>query len=286
MTQDAGVLHVVATPIGNLGDLSPRVREALAGASVIAAEDTRRCAGLLRHLDIAGANTVSLHEHNEAERVPDLIERLRAGDDVALVSDAGTPLVSDPGFLLVRAAREAGFAVRAVPGPCAAMAALSVSGLPSDRFFFEGFLPARAAARRARLRELAAATATLILYESSHRVAETVADLADVLGGERRVCLARELTKLHEESVTLPASELADWLAADANRRRGEFVLVVAGAESPPARHEVDLDRLLAVLTEHMPVKAAARAAADLTGAARNEAYERALRIKEENHED
>lgn len=279
--EEPGTLYVVATPIGNLGDLSPRVREVLAAAAVIAAEDTRRCAQLLSHLGIAGATTVSLHEHNEAERVPGLIGRLRAGADVALVSDAGTPLVSDPGFPLVRAAREAGLPVRAVPGPTAAIAALAVSGLPPDRFAFEGFLPARAAARRARLEELAPVTATLIFYESSHRVAATVADLGAVFGGERRICLARELTKRYEESVTLPAAELADWLAADSDRRRGEFVLVVAGAQTPPARHEVDLDRLLAVLLEHMPVKAAARAAAELTGAARNEVYERALMFKE-----
>lgn len=283
MARNLGTLYVVATPIGNLGDLAPRVGEVLGTVAVIAAEDTRRCARLLHHLGIEGAATVSLHEHNEAERVPGLIGRLRAGEDVALVSDAGTPLVSDPGFLLVRAAREAGLAVRVVPGPCAAIAALAVSGLPTDRFLFEGFLPPRAAARRARLEALAAATATLVLYESGHRIAAAAADIAAVLGGERRVCLARELTKLHEESVTLPAAELADWLAADANRRRGEFVLVVAGAEAPPARHEVDLDRLLATLLEHMPVKAAARAAADLTGVARNEAYECALKIKERN---
>jgi 16S rRNA (cytidine1402-2'-O)-methyltransferase len=277
---DSGILHIVATPIGNLGDLAPRAREVLGNVAVIAAEDTRRCARLLSHMGIEGVATVSLHEHNEAERVPGLIGRLRAGDDVALVSDAGTPLVSDPGFLLVHAARAAGLAVRAVPGPCAAIAALAVSGLPSDRCVFEGFLPSRAAARRVRLQELAATTATLVLYESSHRIAAAAADIAAVLGGDRRVCLARELTKLHEQSVTLPASELADWLAADVNRRRGEFVLVVAGVGTPPARHEVDPDRLLGVLLEHMPVREAARAAAELTGVARNEAYEQALAIR------
>lgn len=280
MTQEPGVLYVVATPIGHLGDLAPRVREVLAGAGVIAAEDTRRCRQLLNHLEIGQAVTVSLHEHNEAERVPGLIGRLQGGTDVALVSDAGTPLVSDPGFLLVRAAREAGLPVRPVPGPCAAIAALAVSGLPPDRFAFEGFLPAKPAARRARLEALAAATHTLVLYESSHRIAAAVADIAEVLGRRRRVCLARELTKRHEESVTLPAGELGDWLAADADRLRGEFVLVIAGAEAPPPRHEVDLDRLLAALVEHMPVRAAARTASELTGVARNVAYERALALK------
>ncbi|WP_353251766.1 16S rRNA (cytidine(1402)-2'-O)-methyltransferase [Salinisphaera sp. PC39] len=282
--QGGGVLHIVATPIGNLGDLAPRVRDTLAGVDLIAAEDTRRCAQLLGHLGIAGVPAVSLHEHNESERVPEIIERLRTGGEVALVSDAGTPLVSDPGFLLVRAAREAGLTVRVVPGPCAAVAALAVSGLPPDRFVFEGFLPSRATARRRRLGELAVETRTLVLYESSHRIADTVADIAATLGGDRSVCLARELTKLHEESVTLTAAGLGEWLAADDNRHRGEFVLVVGGTETPPARYEVDLDRLLSVLLEHMPAKAVARTAAELIGVARNEAYERILKIKEGNH--
>ena len=281
MVQGGGILHIVATPIGNLGDLAPRVRDTLAGVDLIAAEDTRRCAQLLGHLDIAGVPTVSLHEHNERERVPESVERLRTGGEVALVSDAGTPLVSDPGFLLVRAAREAGLTVRVVPGPCAAVAALAVSGLPPERFVFEGFLPSRATARRRRLGELAAETRTLVLYESSHRIADTVADIAATLGGERPVCLARELTKLHEESVTLPVAGLGDWLAADDNRRRGEFVLVVGGAPASADDdvYAVDLDRLLVALLRDLSPARAARVAADITGAPRNRIYRRAQEL-------
>lgn len=274
----AATLSIVATPIGNLDDMSPRACEVLAAADVIAAEDTRHSRRLTSHL---GINTplMSLHEHNERARIEQILERLAAGERVALISDAGTPLISDPGYALVAATRAAGYAVVAVPGPCAAIAALSVAGLPTDRFVFEGFLPSKGSARRARLDALAEESRTLVCYESSHRIAATTADLAACFG-ERRVVLARELTKLHEQSVSLAAAELPAWLAADDNRRRGEFVLVVAGApvvEDKP--QEISLDALLAELVPLAGTKKAAAIAARLTGTPRNAAYQRALQL-------
>ncbi|MDN5937771.1 MAG: 16S rRNA (cytidine(1402)-2'-O)-methyltransferase, partial [Salinisphaera sp.] len=232
MELNRGCLYIVATPIGNLSDLSSRAAEVLRGADLVAAEDTRHSARVLAHVG-ARRPSVALHEHNEAAMVEGLIGRLHDGARIALVSDAGTPLISDPGYLLVRAAQRAGIAVRCVPGPCAAIAALSVSGLPSDRFVFEGFLPARSAARRRRLEALASEPRTIICYEASHRIAATARDIAAVLGDGRPVTLARELTKIHEQSVFLPAGELPAWLAADDNRRRGEFVLVIGGNDDP-----------------------------------------------------
>lgn len=274
MPDQIGCLYVVATPIGNLGDLSPRAAEVLGGVDVIAAEDTRHSAKLLAHAQIQKA-MIALHEHNEDRIAPSLIRRMQAGETVAMIADAGTPLISDPGFVLVRAARTAGVAVRTVPGACAAVAALAVSGLASDRFLFEGFLPAKATGRRRRLSELANEPSTLLLYESSHRIAHAVRDLAAIFGANRPVCLARELTKLHEDSVLLPAGELTDWLALDDNRRRGEFVLVVAGAPQMAASEEypVRLDALMRELVAVMPVREAAKAAARLLGVARNQAY-------------
>ncbi|ROO37668.1 16S rRNA (cytidine(1402)-2'-O)-methyltransferase [Salinisphaera orenii] len=280
MTATPAMLWIVATPIGNLEDIAARAARVLSEVAVIAAEDTRHSARLTEHLAI-GTPMLSLHEYNEAERVPQLIGRLQAGEAVALISDAGTPLISDPGFALVRAARAEGIEVRCVPGACAAVAALSVAGLPSDRFVFEGFLPARAAGRRARLAELADETRTLLFYESSHRIAAAVSDIAATLGEQRPVTLCRELTKLHEQSVQLPAEALSRWLAFDANRRRGEFVLVVGGAPVVE-RHavEVTLDGLLAELLAVTGTKDAAGAAARLLGVSRNAAYARALELQ------
>lgn len=275
-----GRLFVVATPIGNLEDLSPRARRVLAEVALIAAEDTRHSAPLLRHFSIATPLT-AYHEHNETQATPELVDKLQQGADVALISDAGTPLVSDPGYRLVAAARAAGIEVLAVPGACAAVAALSISGLPSDRFVFEGFLPARATARRERLRALAAEERTLVLYESSHRIVECLEDLASVLGGERQVCLTRELTKLHEQAVTGSAQQLLDWLAADANRRRGEFVLLLTGRPAAVTSAEMDAEQLLRVLLEELPPAQAARLAARLTGHAKKDLYPRALALKQ-----
>ena len=270
-----GVLYVVATPIGNLGDVSARAREILAVASVVAAEDTRHSGRLLRELGLERP-LVSLHEHNERARVAELVGRLQGGESVALVSDAGTPLVSDPGYLLVAAAVEAGIAVAPVPGPSAAIAALSASGLPCDRFCFEGFLPARAAARRQRLAELAVEARTLVLYEAPHRIAECLADLAEACGPGRRACVARELTKKFETFYRGTLGELAARAGSDADMARGESVVIVEGA--PPAEPgAAELDNMLAVLLRHLPPSAAAAAAASLAGVRRADAYARAL---------
>ncbi len=280
-----GTLWVVATPIGNLGDMSPRAGEVLGRVQRIAAEDTRHSAGLLAHL---GVHTplVSLHEHNEAERIPSLLEALKAGESVALISDAGTPLVSDPGFRLVRAAREAGLDVRAVPGPSAPLAALAVAGLPSDRFCFEGFLPHAAGARQRRLEALLVQPVTTILFESSHRVRAAAANLAQLAPG-REVFLARELTKQFEEHYRGPAGELPGWLDADSNRTRGEFVLILGPAPAPDTGGEADIplsdehERLLAALLHELPLKRAARLLSDATDLPRNRVYARALALKD-----
>ncbi len=276
-----GRLFVVATPIGNLEDLSPRARRVLAEVALIAAEDTRHSAPLLRHFGIATPLT-AYHEHNEIQAVPELLDKLQGGADLALISDAGTPLLSDPGYRLVAAARAAGIEVLAVPGPCAAVAALSISGLPSDRYVFEGFLPARATARRERLRALAVEQRTLVLYESSHRIIECLEDVLSVLGGERQVCLARELTKLHEQAVTGNAQQLLEWLAADANRRRGEFVVLLTGRPAAISSAEVDAEQLLRVLLEELPPAQAARLAARLTGRKKKDFYAQAMLLKPE----
>jgi 16S rRNA (cytidine1402-2'-O)-methyltransferase len=275
----AGVLYLVATPIGNMGDISARAREILAAAGVVAAEDTRHSGRLLRELGLERP-LVSLHEHNEKARTAELVARLKAGESVALVSDAGTPLVSDPGFALVRAAVEAGIAVVPVPGACAAIAALTASGLPVERFCFEGFLPARAGARRQRLAELAGEPRTLVLYEAPHRIAACLADLAAVLGGQRRACVAREITKLHESYYRGGLGELAERAKCDADLARGESVVVVEGAPRQ-AGDAAQLDAAIAVLLRYLTPSAAAAAAAELTGARRNDAYARALEMAE-----
>jgi len=273
MTRQAGTLWVVATPIGNLDDLSPRARRTLADADLIAAEDTRHSAVLLHHGGIA-TRCVALHEHNEREVSAELVERLRAGANIALISDAGTPLISDPGFRFVRAAREAGIAVSPVPGACAAIAALSAAGLPSDRFVFEGFLPAKSAARRAHLQELRSETRTLIFYESSHRIVESLADLAAVFGADRRAVVARELTKMFETLLDGSLAELAARVAADPDQQRGELVVLVAGADADAAAARlVEGRRVFELLRGELPPGRAARLAAAISGAARNALY-------------
>ncbi|MFI4968775.1 MAG: 16S rRNA (cytidine(1402)-2'-O)-methyltransferase [Lysobacterales bacterium] len=273
MSAKTGRLWIVATPIGNLDDLSPRARATLCEVAVIAAEDTRHSAPLL---GIAGsrARTLALHEHNEHEQALRIVEHLLRGEDVALISDAGTPLVSDPGYRLVRAAREAGCDVSPVPGPCAAIAALSAAGLPSDRFVFEGFLPARAAARRERLQALAAESRTLIFYESSHRIVESLDDAMAVFGAAREAVLARELTKLFETIIAAPLGGIAQRLAADANQQRGEFVLLVAGAAGEDADPVLaEGRRVFALLREELAPARAAKLAAAITGAPRKVLY-------------
>lgn len=280
MSIEGGVLYVVATPIGNLGDLSSRALDALRAAGTVAAEDTRHSGALLAHFGIR-ARLLSLHEHNEEARVSELVQRLAAGESIALVSDAGTPLVSDPGYRLVTAVRAAGFRVSPIPGPCAAIAALSVAGLPTDRFVFEGFLPARSAARRERLAGLADEPRTIVFYESAHRIAASLADMAAVLGAAREAVVARELTKLHEEVRDGTLEALAAWAADDENARRGEIVVVVRGAPEPERGGlDVQARRVLEVLLAELPVKQAARLAADITGEAKNALYEEALRLR------
>ncbi len=285
--ESIGRLYVVATPIGNLGDFSARAREVLQTVSLIAAEDTRHTGVLLKHFGIETAQ-ISLHDHNERQRTGEIIERLRRGGSVALVSDAGTPAVSDPGFELVRAAAAAGFEIIAVPGPCAAIAALSIGALPTDRFCFEGFLPARGAARRARLKALADEVRTIVLYEAPHRVRETLEDCAAVLGGERNATIAREITKLHETTYRGSMSELYARAVADPDFGRGEIVLLIAGAPQVAAAdgaadvHAAALDRVLRVLLAELPLKQAARLAAQITNARDNEAYKRALHLKQD----
>lgn len=271
-TVQPGTLWVVATPIGQLSDISLRAVEVLRQVAVIAAEDTRHSRPLLSHYSIA-TPSVPLHEHNEREAVEALVRRMRAGDDVALISDAGTPLISDPGFRLVREARAAGLKVAPVPGACAAIAALSVAGLPSDRFVFEGFLPSKAAARRTRLSQLSADPRTLIFYESPHRVAECLADMADVFGPARAAALARELTKLFETVIDCPLAELAARVAGDSDQQRGECVLLVAGCGERAEAELAEGRRVFALLNAELPPAKAAKLAAAITGAPRKALY-------------
>ena len=267
-----GILHVVATPIGNLGDLSPRAQQILGDVAAVCAEDTRHTRRLLAHFGIE-ADLVALHEHNEQQQAARLVQRLQAGESLALVSDAGTPLVSDPGFRLVRAAREAGVRVSPVPGPSALVAALSVAGVASDRFAFEGFLPAKAAARRERLQRLAGEPRTLLFYEASHRIVETLDDMAEAFGPDRHAVMARELTKLFETVLDGRLADLRDRVREDADQRKGEFVLVVEGAAEDAGAVLAEGHRVYAVLSRHLPPSSAARLAAEITGAPRKALY-------------
>ena len=268
-----GCLWVVATPIGHRDDLSTRAIETLRAVAVIAAEDTRHSRPLLVHHNI-DTPLIALHEHNERDAVDAIVRRMQGGDAVALISDAGTPLISDPGFRLVRAARAAGIRCIPVPGACAAIAALSVAGLPSDRFVFEGFLPPKAAARRSRLQELASDARTLIFYESSHRVAESLADMRDVFGADREAVLAREMTKLFETVLGAPLAELAARVVADPDQQRGEHVILVAGRGEEVDAKLAEGQRVFAILREELPPAKAAKLAAAISGAPRKALYE------------
>ncbi len=273
-----GVLYVVATPIGNLDDISARALRVLREVALIAAEDTRHSARLLQHFGIS-TPLQACHEHNEREQGGRFIGRLQAGEDVALISDAGTPLISDPGYHLVRQARAAGVRVIPVPGACALIAALSAAGLPSDRFIFEGFLPAKMAARRARLELLREEPRTLIFYEAPHRILECLEDLQAIFGAQRPAVLGRELTKTFETLKGLPLGELRDWVAADSNQQRGECVLLVAGWEAPQGDAQLSTEtlRVLDLLLAELPLKRAAALAAGITGVRKNLLYQAAL---------
>ncbi|MEO7386174.1 MAG: 16S rRNA (cytidine(1402)-2'-O)-methyltransferase [Gammaproteobacteria bacterium] len=267
-----GTLFVVATPIGNMGDLSPRAREVLGSVALVAAEDTRHAGQLLTRIGVS-VPLKSLHEHNEAQRVDDILQRLRAGDSIALVTDAGTPLISDPGYRLLSAVRASDLPVSPVPGPCAAVAALSVAGLPTDRFLFEGFLPARSAARLARLRELAGRGETLVFYESTNRLPDTLADAITVFGSERPAAVGRELTKLHETVYRGSLAKVRADVLADPGGDRGECTWLVAGRTVAALVDEAELQRVVGILAAELPAAQAAGLAAKITGAPRKAAY-------------
>lgn len=278
----AGTLFVVATPIGNFDDFTRRAEQTLKNCQLIAAEDTRHSGHLLSAYSI-NTPTTACHDHNEGQKVPELIARMQQGEHISLISDAGTPLISDPGFRLVRAAHEAGIRVVPVPGACAAISALSASGLPSDRFSFEGFLPAKTHARKQTLEGLKKDTRTLIFYEAPHRIVDSLIDFVEVLGSERDACMAREITKTFETIKKATLGELLAFVQSDSNQERGEIVLVIGGfnAEQEVENTEAN-DKLLKRLLQDLPVKAAAQLAAELTGLKKNELYQRALLLKDQ----
>lgn len=269
-------LYIVPTPIGNLGDITARALQVLESVETIAAEDTRHSRQLLQHFGIR-THCVSLHQHNENQRAEQLLELLQTGQSVALISDAGTPLISDPGYRLVSQIKAASVAVIPLPGACALTTALSGAGLPTERFAFEGFLPPKQGAREKALASFKAESRTLIFYESPKRVLATLQTMLSVFGPERRVCLARELSKLHETILTTTLDKLVTLVAEDTNQQRGEIVLLVEGAQELQSVDEVELDRMLEVLLAELPVKKAATICAKLTGVAKNQAYQRAL---------
>ncbi|PVZ86890.1 16S rRNA (cytidine(1402)-2'-O)-methyltransferase [Serratia sp. S1B] len=271
-------LFVVATPIGHLDDMTFRAIEVLKSVSLIAAEDTRQSVQLLKHFNIETPLT-ACHDHNEANKIHQLIEKLKNGENLALISDAGTPLISDPGFKLVRAAQEHGIRVTPVPGACAAIAALSAVGLPSDRFSFEGFLPSKSSQRLSQLEKLKDETQTLIFYEAPHRILECVKDMQAVFGADRAVGFAREITKTFETIKKMTLGELVKFIEQDHNQQKGEIVLVVGGASTEKDLSQAKLDEWLQRLLQDVSVKAAAQIVADLTGIKKKIAYQRALEL-------
>lgn len=278
----AGALYIVATPIGNLQDLSERAQLVLSRVSLVAAEDTRHSGRLLQHLGISKP-MLALHDHNERDRVARILDKLAAGQDIALISDAGTPLISDPGYVVVREVRQAGYRVSPVPGACALIAGLSAAGLPTDRFLFAGFLPAKRSGRKAALEQLRQQTATLVFYESPHRIIDLVQDLGAVFGLERECVLGRELTKTFETFYSGSAESVLADLQEDPHGARGEFVVMVRGAMPVEETTEalLDADKLLALLVPELPVKKAARIVAEVSGLGKNELYQRALALKD-----
>ncbi|MBN8430782.1 16S rRNA (cytidine(1402)-2'-O)-methyltransferase [Microbulbifer salipaludis] len=266
MGLDTAVLYIVATPIGNLADMVPRAVEVLQSADLVAAEDTRHSQRLFSHFSI-DTPLVAYHDHSDDQRTTKILQRLEQGQTVALISDAGTPLISDPGYRLVREARERGFSVVPIPGPCAFVAALSAAGLPSDRFTFEGFLPAKALAREKALRGLEKETRTMVFYEAPHRVLDTLDTMRQVFGNAREAVIARELTKAFETIHLLPLAELVEWVRADSNQQRGEIALLVRGAdEGQSAELDAEAERVMRLLLAELPPKRAAAVAAEITG--------------------
>ncbi|MBN3214506.1 16S rRNA (cytidine(1402)-2'-O)-methyltransferase [Pectobacterium polaris] len=268
----ASTLYIVPTPIGNLGDITQRALAVLASVDLIAAEDTRHTGLLLQHFAI-NARLFALHDHNEQQKADVLLAKLQSGQSIALVSDAGTPLINDPGYHLVRRCREAGVRVVPLPGACAAIAALSASGLPSDRFCYEGFLPAKTKGRKDKLRELGEETRTLIFYESTHRLLDSLQDISEVLGAERYVVLAREITKTWESIHGAPVGELLAWVKEDENRRKGEMVLIVEGHQVDDSALSAEALRTLTLLRAELPLKKAAALAAEIHGVKKNALY-------------
>ena len=281
MSFKKGSLYIVATPIGNMGDMTERAQKILSDVDVIAVEDTRRSGQLLRHFDIS-TPMISVHEHNERQICDSLLERIEKGESIALISDAGTPLLSDPGYFLVNQARERDISVVPIPGVSAVITALSVAGLPTDRFVFEGFLPAKSAARQQKLEKLKDDARTVIFYEAPHRIIEMLKDCQQVFGGQRKVVLARELTKTFETVRGDNLDTLIPWVEADENQRKGEFVVLVQGAQM---REDTGIDaeseRILLILLKDLPVKQAAALAANITGLKKNALYQFALELKD-----
>jgi len=278
LAENTGTLYMVATPIGNLGDISPRAVEILKSADLIAAEDTRHSQRLLSHLGIS-THMQAYHEHNEEYQTARLLTRLQQGESIALISDAGTPLVSDPGYRLVEQAHQHGIRVVPIPGACAAITAMSVAGLASDRFSFEGFPPSKQAARLSYLQELKDESRTMVFYISCHRVLATLMDMRTVFGEQRLATFAREITKTYETIRKATLHELCLWVDSDAMQRKGEIVLVLAGSVQDKSAHPLR-DEILAALVDELPVKQAAKIASRITGINKNELYEAALKLK------
>ncbi|MGY8873038.1 MAG: 16S rRNA (cytidine(1402)-2'-O)-methyltransferase [Pseudomonadales bacterium] len=274
------VFYVVATPIGNLGDLTPRAVDVLQSVALIAAEDTRHSGRLMAHFNIK-TPMISVHDHNERQRLQTILDKLAAGDSIALISDAGTPLISDPGFIVVRGVREAGYKVVPVPGCCAVITAMCAAGLPTDRFIFEGFLPAKRSGRQQKLSMIEFETRTVIYYESTHRILDSLQDMIEVLGPERYVVLARELTKTFETIHGDNVAALLEWVKQDPNQQRGEFVVLIQGVELVEEEGlSVESLKVLDVLLSELPVKQAAALASKITGEKKNALYQEALSRK------
>lgn len=277
-----GELYIVATPIGNMGDMAPRAVDVLHTVDLVAAEDTRRSSRLFRHFGIK-TPMVSYHDHSDNKQICTILDMLLSGKSVALISDAGTPLISDPGYRLVKTIRKKGLKIVPIPGSCALIAAISVSGLSSDRFIFEGFLPAKSSARISKLKSVAEEFRTLMFYEAPHRILETLTDMMGVFGEGRQVVLARELTKTYETFLSGPLSEVLVQVKADDNQQKGEIVLVVEGSSlSEKDPDDIEAKRILSILLEEVPLKQAALLAAKITGAQKNLLYKLALSLKEQ----